>query len=241
MPDIAKQDCLRSLTKSPAVGDSQSEASSSLASHHTSLSIDSPQDGDDDGSLRKNHSYKRIEEPPRNEDGKIVCKYQKCQGTSFDRKCEWSRHMDKHDRPYRCNAKGCKKLQGFTYSGGLLRHEREIHKMHGGTRKSLFCLLPDCKRSSGAGFTRKENLAEHIRRVHRRISMSADLHGLKIRRDMSPYIRRMEYREEEDLIMKRKRGASDSDVSERDDDEMRSEIKRLRQENKQLENAVKAL
>lgn len=177
----------------------------------------------------------------------------------------YSKHMDKHDRPYKCNAKGCEKLQGFTYSGGLLRHEREVHKMHGGTKKSLFCPFPDCKRSSGAGFTRKENLAEHIRRVHRRTSMSADLHGLVIRRDMvrreiegspireshapeSPYIRPMEYREEEDLTMKRKRGASDSEVSERDNDEMRSEIKRLRQENeekdsrlKQLEQAVMAL
>jgi len=122
--------------------------------------------------------------------------------------------MDKHDRPYKCNVKGCEKLQGFTYSGGLLRHEREVHKMHGGTKKSLFCPFPDCKRSSGAGFTRKENLAEHIRRVHRRTSMSADLHGLVIRRDMvrremmeagdrspipesraseSPYSRTMEY------------------------------------------------
>ena len=43
--------------------------------------------------------------------------------------------MDKHDRPYKCNVKGCEKLQGFTYSGGLLRHEREVHKMHGGTNK----------------------------------------------------------------------------------------------------------
>jgi hypothetical protein len=173
--------------------------------------------------------------------------------------------MDKHDRPYKCNVKGCEKLQGFTYSGGLLRHEREVHKMHGGTKKSLFCPFHDCKRSSGAGFTRKENLAEHVRRVHRRTSMSADMHGLIIRRDMvrremegspiaesraseSPYNRPMEYREEEDLSMKRKRVGSDSGVSDRDNDEMRSEIKRLRQENeekdsrlRQLEQAVMAL
>lgn len=174
--------------------------------------------------------------------------------------------MDKHDRPYKCNAKGCEKLQGFTYSGGLLRHEREVHKMHGGTKKSLFCPFADCKRSSGAGFTRKENLAEHIRRVHRRTSMSADLHGLVIRRDMvrreiegspiresraseSPYNRPMEYRDDEDISLKRKREVSDSEIlGHRDNDEMRSEIKRLRQENeekdsrlKQLEQAVMAL
>lgn len=172
--------------------------------------------------------------------------------------------MDKHDRPYKCNAKGCEKLQGFTYSGGLLRHEREVHKMHGGTKKSLFCPFHDCKRSSGAGFTRKENLAEHIRRVHRRTSMSADMHGLIIRRDtilersptvesrrasVSPYTRTMEYRDEADELasLKRKRG-SDSGLEERGGDNMRAEIKRLRQENeekdsrlRQLEQAVMAL
>lgn len=76
--------------------------------------------------------------------------------------------MDKHERPYKCAAPGCEKLQGFTYSGGLLRHQREVHKMHGGTKKALYCPEPNCKRNSGSGFTRKENLSEHIRRVHRR-------------------------------------------------------------------------
>lgn len=80
--------------------------------------------------------------------------------------------MDKHERPYKCTAPGCEKLQGFTYSGGLLRHQREVHKMHGGTKKALYCPEPNCKRNSGAGFTRKENLSEHIRRVHRRATDS---------------------------------------------------------------------
>jgi hypothetical protein len=95
--------------------------------------------------------------------------------------------------------------------------------------------------------------------------MSADMHGLIIRRDMvrremegspiaesraseSPYNRPMEYREEEDLSLKRKRVGSDSGISDRGNDEMRSEIKRLRQENeekdsrlRQLEQAVMAL
>jgi hypothetical protein len=169
--------------------------------------------------------------------------------------------MDKHDRPYKCTVRGCEKLQGFTYSGGLLRHEREVHKMHGGTKKSLFCPFQDCKRSSGAGFTRKENLAEHIRRVHRRTSMSADMHGLIIRRTTmegspiaqsrqtseSPYMRAVEYREDDDMpSLKRKR---ESDVySDRGSEDMRAEIKRLRHENeekdsrlRQLEQAVMAL
>ncbi|KAJ4362276.1 hypothetical protein N0V83_010369 [Neocucurbitaria cava] len=214
----------------------------------------SEQDGEDDGSLRKNHSYKRAEEPPRNEDGKMYCRHHECAGLFFDRKCEWSKHMDKHDRPYKCTVKGCEKLQGFTYSGGLLRHEREVHKMHGGTKKSLYCPFPDCKRSSGAGFTRKENLAEHVRRVHRRTSMSADMHGLVIRRDTmegspivesrgaseSPYTRNMDYQDEDDMTLKRKRG-SNSGFSDRGNDEMRAEIKRLRKNNEEKDSRLRQL
>lgn len=162
--------------------------------------------------------------------------------------------MDKHDRPYKCNVKGCEKLQGFTYSGGLLRHEREVHKMHGGTKKALFCPFNDCKRSSGAGFTRKENLAEHIRRVHRRTSMSADMHGLVLRRETievspiaesrvaseSPYSRPMEYRDDDDGSLKRKRN-SDFGLHDRGNDEMRAEIKRLRQENEEKDSRLRQL
>jgi hypothetical protein len=168
--------------------------------------------------------------------------------------------MDKHDRPYKCNVKGCEKLQGFTYSGGLLRHEREVHKMHGGTKKSLFCPFADCKRSSGSGFTRKENLAEHVRRVHRRTSMSVDLGHLIIPREQrqggsppaevstdSQYRRTMDD-DDSQLALKRKRLPEVSIPEQSDDTDLRSEVKRLRRENeekdsrlRQLEAAVMAL
>ncbi|KAL8709572.1 MAG: hypothetical protein Q9220_005664 [cf. Caloplaca sp. 1 TL-2023] len=79
------------------------------------------------------------------------------------------KHMDKHTRPYVCNLPGCEKVRGFTYSGGLSRHQREVHRQHGGPRASYMCPHKDCKRSTGSGFSRKENLQEHIRRVHRQI------------------------------------------------------------------------
>ncbi|KAL5114168.1 hypothetical protein ACEQ8H_007965 [Pleosporales sp. CAS-2024a] len=258
----------RSPLLSPTAGEGQ-HISTEARSHSRNISSEdgSSQDGDEDGSLRKNFSYKRAEEPPRNQEGKLTCVHSECEGQLFDRKCEWSKHMDKHDRPYKCTVAGCEKLQGFTYSGGLLRHEREVHKMHGGTKKALFCPFHDCKRSSGAGFTRKENLAEHIRRVHRRTSMSADMHGLVIRREMSmdgglamaesqqsqaqatssssAYRRAVEY--DELMSIKRKR-ASDSVMSEHDSEDLREEVKRLRHENeekdsrlRQLEQAVMAL
>ena len=77
------------------------------------------------------------------------------------------KHMDKHTRPYICREPGCEKIRGFTYSGGLLRHEREVHRQHGGPKAPRFCPYPNCKRSTGQGFSRKENLMEHLRRVHR--------------------------------------------------------------------------
>ncbi|KAL1606370.1 hypothetical protein SLS60_003772 [Paraconiothyrium brasiliense] len=210
-------------------------------------------DPDDLDSPRRNHAYKRSEEPPKNHDGKMICKHSECAGQT--------KHMDKHDRPYKCNVKGCEKLQGFTYSGGLLRHEREVHKMHGGTRKSLYCPFADCKRSSGSGFTRKENLAEHIRRVHRRTSMSADLGHLIIPREQrqgslsadirlpseSQYERIVE-EDDTQLALKRKRLSEVSIPEEDRDGDLRSEVKRLRRENeekdarlRQLEAAVMAL
>lgn len=62
----------------------QSHAHSHSRNH--SVSSSEP-DVDEDGSLRK--SYKRAEEPPRNEDGKYTCSHQECTDQIFDRKCEW--------------------------------------------------------------------------------------------------------------------------------------------------------
>ncbi|RDA94245.1 hypothetical protein CP533_0546 [Ophiocordyceps camponoti-saundersi (nom. inval.)] len=101
-------------------------------------------------------------------DGKYHCTQPDCKEEvrAFSRKCEWNKHMDKHERPYRCPAEGCENLPGFTYSGGLLRHEREVHGKHGGPRNTVNCPHPNCKRHKGKGFSRMENLNEHLRRVH---------------------------------------------------------------------------
>lgn len=74
--------------------------------------------------------------------------------------------MDKHDRPYKCLEPGCDKMQGFTYSGGLLRHQREVHKTNKSISGELYCHYPNCNRSTSQPFTRQENLKEHIRRRH---------------------------------------------------------------------------
>ncbi|KAF1982466.1 hypothetical protein K402DRAFT_340339 [Aulographum hederae CBS 113979] len=185
-------------------------------------------------SPRGSNTYKRPEEPPRNSKGKMICKFDECRDLVFDRKCEWGKHMDKHDRPYKCKLPGCEKLLGFTYSGGLLRHKREVHKMNAGTKRELFCNVPNCKRNSGTGFTRKENLAEHMRRVHRRTSASTDAGSPTVRRGESVESDEMTKSpscdaEEEADVTQRSEAASDHV-----DPDLREEVRQLKQMNKEL-------
>ncbi|KAI9663638.1 MAG: hypothetical protein M1821_007128 [Bathelium mastoideum] len=180
---------------------------------------------------------KRDGEPPKNADGKLICNVDaRCKQLVFERKCEWSKHMDKHDRPYKCPYPQCSKLQGFTYSGGLLRHEREVHKKHGGPRESLMCPYKDCKRSTGAGFTRKENLNEHLRRVHRRADDEPSRKSEEP--PASEHDDRGADRRETDVILplgKRKRDSTTSEfaapASGASEDDLREEVKLLRREN----------
>lgn len=148
--------------------------------------------------------------------------------------------MDKHDRPYRCADPSCAKLQGFTYSGGLLRHEREVHGKHGGPRDRLRCPDTSCKRHTGKGFTRRENLNEHVRRVHGNATFLTASAAVKIADDAST-----SFLDRPDVLAgpvhlsistgKRKREADDS-LSERSDPDtdketLREEIVRLKRDN----------
>ncbi|OLN86468.1 Transcriptional factor SWI5 [Colletotrichum chlorophyti] len=159
-------------------------------------------------------------------DGKFYCTFPGCTEETqvFTRKCEWSKHMDKHERPYRCAAEGCEKLPGFTYSGGLLRHEREVHGKHGGPKNTVNCPHPNCKRHTGKGFSRQENLNEHLRRVHTSDGSSTVQDDVQTGSDG----------DSEKAIGaggKRKRSRKGSDAGF---EELREEIKRVRQENEDL-------
>ena len=74
--------------------------------------------------------------------------------------------MDRHERLYKCNESEYEASPGFTYSGGLLRHQQEVYKIYLITQKILYCLFSNCVQASSNGFTRKENLEEHKRRRH---------------------------------------------------------------------------
>ena len=40
-------------------------------------------------SPRRGHAYKRAEDPPRNAQNKMICKFKECANLTFERKCEW--------------------------------------------------------------------------------------------------------------------------------------------------------
>lgn len=135
--------------------------------------------------------------------------------------------MDKHERPYRCPAEGCENLPGFTYSGGLLRHEREVHNKHGGPKNTVNCPHPNCKRHTGKGFSRQENLNEHLRRVH----TSPDGASPVADSAASP-----DDNDSERSGVKRKRLSSGHGIDEVA--ELRDEIKRVRMENEKLKSEM---
>lgn len=82
----------------------------------------------DPASPPRTHSGRPEREPPRDEDGQIFCRHKDCEGKNvrFRRPCEYNKHMDRHERPYRCGNSACEQNPGFTYSGGLLRHQRYV-------------------------------------------------------------------------------------------------------------------
>ena len=96
-----------------------------------------------------------------------------------------------------------------------------MHGKHGGPRKQLNCPHPNCKRHTGKGFSRQENLNEHLRRVH---TDGAPQDG-----------EATEEEEEAKPGQKRKRVAS---ANGRDD--VREELKRLRVENEELKRNLDA-
>lgn len=73
------------------------------------------------------------------------------------------RHVDKHERPYVCCRPECSHLSGFTYAGGLSRHEREVHMVRQGkTVKVFVCPARGCRRA----FARRSNRRGHVSRAH---------------------------------------------------------------------------
>ncbi|ATY65538.1 C2H2 transcription factor [Cordyceps militaris] len=196
-------------------------------------------------SLPSSSRVKPIPKPSRavnkQADGRFHCPLEDCKEDvrTFLRRCEWNKHMDKHERPYRCPADGCENLPGFTYSGGLLRHEREVHNKHGGPKNTVNCPHPNCKRHTGKGFSRQENLNEHLRRVHTSPEGGASPSAAAAAESAAAVSSPDGGNDSERSGMKRKRRSSGSAagtgaLAVDEVAELRDEIKRVRMENEKL-------
>jgi hypothetical protein len=84
------------------------------------------------------------QKPPQKAKDGIYCYHEECEADppAFRRCSEWNEHMDEHERPYKCTQSRCEKLQGFAYSGSMLRHQHEVHKKNGTTIALIFCSEP---------------------------------------------------------------------------------------------------
>jgi hypothetical protein len=69
------------------------------------------------------------------------------------------KHMDKHYRPYKCSVTGCK-IKDFSNAGELKRHKQEVH-----SPPAFSCPVVSCKRHR-RGFSRRDNLKQHLERCH---------------------------------------------------------------------------
>lgn len=157
--------------------------------------------------------------------------------------------MDKHTRPYRCRDSNCQKLPGFTYSGGLLRHQREVHKQWGGPKKRMFCPYPDCKRHTGEGFSRQENLQEHKRRVHKEAPLEVDSTRFTVKTEPTSELESAadtplsvgpEASETKHYAVGKRRCVEHYDSGEQgpDGEQMWEQIKRIRTENAELQKQM---
>lgn len=254
----------------------QSDTDARTRSHDRATSEDFTSHKDV-SSMRDNFDYGRTKAPHTNQQGKMLCSHSECGHLVFDQKCQWrqvsplqnslqvvltqpSKHMDKHDRPFKCNIAGCETLRGFTYSAGLARHVLEVHKMSGG-REQFFCPIHDCNRHSRSGFKRKSNRDEHVRRVHQSKDMPANIHNLALRCETLEaslaklqhtldllQARNHETRDEnEPVMLKRKRGYGSEHPDSGNEDlyvggrHLRQEIEEKNSRVHQLEQAVMAV
>lgn len=154
-----------------------------------------------------------------------------------------SKHMDKHDRPYKCYEPGCDKIQGFTYSGGLLRHQREVHKKNTDAKKPLMCPYGDCNRSTGNGFTRQENLREHLRRRHMHNDDGVPQVVVDLPWDRANELEGLRANSLPATGMKRRFDSPNGDLGETDENgvELHNEVKRLRREVQEKDRRLEEL
>ena len=96
----------------------------------------------------------------------LTCTEPSCQNLTFSRKDEWTKHMNKHNRPFKCTVADCEK--SFARNACRQRHLDSVHNH----KAKFLCSVPECKHSR-IGFARKDHLKQHILTHARGVSSSA--------------------------------------------------------------------
>ena len=104
------------------------------------------------------------------------CKVEACASSKFASTAVLLRHdREAHgmhsysDQPYLCQYSHCERSRpgnGFPGRFNLFHHMKRVHDHKESPDTMLMCPYDDCKQHTRNGFTRKENLNEHISRCH---------------------------------------------------------------------------
>ncbi|OJD14288.1 hypothetical protein AJ78_05337 [Emergomyces pasteurianus Ep9510] len=89
--------------------------------------------------------------------------------------CEWTgkcqsdkkKHMLRHQKRFRCRAKGCPRKEGFGTINDLERHQKTRHNMEPkhGSKEEFKCFAKNCTRKEKI-WLRKDNFKYHLERMH---------------------------------------------------------------------------
>lgn len=75
--------------------------------------------------------------------------------------------MLKHEKPHRCDIRGCTRTEGFITINDLQRHKKSVHKIGvDSITKSYKCASSKCK-SPEKLWPRLDNFKQHILRMHK--------------------------------------------------------------------------
>ncbi|KAF2869239.1 Alpha/Beta hydrolase protein [Massariosphaeria phaeospora] len=99
--------------------------------------------------------------------GEMICGRHECHGITFAKRSDWKKHMDKHNRPWKCLVAGCIHPHGgLTTKRDLDRHRNSRHSdiVEQSSRRNYFCLEQGCL--AKGPFRRKDKLQDHVKRVH---------------------------------------------------------------------------
>lgn len=88
----------------------------------------------------------------------------------FSTNSEYSKHMSRHTKRFRCDVAGCKKIDGFATLNDLDRHRKSVHGAYDIEDPVWKCFVEGCK-SREKIWPRQDNFKAHLERMHRGVDV----------------------------------------------------------------------